>query len=173
MQDSSIYQPSKTKKKAKLKQQAKQKLNIKKLARDSNLNLDKDYIKYLSYLIDYGYRDHFEIQVPLKKIADSEETVIFSAVLKRDLLKENEDILIKKFSRKSEKTITLFGIVTQHGKDASGSSENDNLSLNSGTENIKAAIQELLSKFTDMEDTFIGRLNNEIIIDPIAVYLEL
>jgi hypothetical protein len=48
-----------------------------------------------------------------------------------------------------------------------------NESYNANAANLKLALMVLVDKFAAVEDTFVGRLENEIVIDPIAIYREL
>lgn len=41
------------------------------------------------------------------------------------------------------------------------------------SEGIKVALKSFVSALTELERSFTGKLDNEIIIDPIAVYREL
>lgn len=161
------------------KQKAKSAVNIEKLAKDLGLNLDEVLLKKLAFLLDYGYKEQFELQIPIKIESESiDEKVIFSAVLKRELLKDREDILIKRYARNSEKKFTLFGMVTQSERDVSMLDSDGSISegdVNSGTDppHLKQVLMELHAGLSNVEDGFIGRLPNEVIIDPIAIYREL
>lgn len=42
-----------------------------------------------------------------------------------------------------------------------------------GVDGIKGALMNLISSLIGVESTFTGRLENEIIVDPIAIYVEL
>jgi len=145
-----------------VQQQYKSLTNISKLAKDSGLSQNQKFLDDLSYLLSYGFQNQFEIQL-------ATGGMIYSANLKRNELREPEDLLIRKYSRKTEKEFVVFGIITQ------STGEND-LNLNDDTEdydNIKEALMNIVSHLTNMETTFTGRLSNEIVIDPIAVYTEL
>ena len=134
--------------------------NIKRLAKEQGLNLDKKFLDSLSYLLDFGFGNQLEVQLKYNNH-------LFSTNLKREYLRENEDLLIKKYARKTEKEFTILGIITQC----------QNIEIEEDVENtqehLKIALMKVVSKFTDMELTFTGKLNNEIMIDPIAIYTEL
>jgi hypothetical protein len=91
----------------KIKTQAKINTDIKKIAKDAGLTQDKVLLDKMAYLLEYGYKDLFEVYFPT--IGD----YLFSAILKRENIIENEHLLIKKYSRKTEKDFTLFGMITQ------------------------------------------------------------
>lgn len=155
------------------KSKAKQILNnnatLRSLAKDKGLYLDEDYLKYLVYTLRYGYHGQFEIQVPFKKSNDEK---LFSAILKRDLLLEDEINIIKKYSRKTEKSFTVFGVITQSKNSEDISSESD-LPHSEDAASMKKAIMNIIYPISQVEELFNGKLNNEYIIDPIAVYREI
>lgn len=150
--------------KAKLQQKFKSLTNINKLAKEQGLHQDQKFLDYLSLLLSYGFQDQFEIQIAIKNM-------LFSSNLKRELLRENEALLIRKYSRITEKEFVIFGIVTQSSRD--GGFELNKEDEDNEYENIKEALMNLVTHLTNMESTFSGRLSNEMIIDPIAVYREL
>lgn len=138
--------------------------NVKKLAKDSGLYQDDTYLKYLAKLLNYGYNDMFEVVISF------DDKIFFSAILHRDNIREDEQTIIKKYSRNTEKEFIVFGSVTQSEKIIKTIVEPEIPDTNS---NMKQAIMKLVDSFANVEDTFVGRLNNEIVIDPIALYLEL
>ncbi|MCP4371392.1 MAG: hypothetical protein GY797_25230 [Deltaproteobacteria bacterium] len=79
-------------------------------------------------------------------------------------------MLIRKYARYTEKAFVIFGIITQ-SQDLSDEKEIDQ--NENEPRNLKEAIINMVSKLYEVETTFTGRLKNEIIIDPIAVYREL
>lgn len=141
---------------------------IKNAAKEKGLHLDETYLNSLKYLLNYGYQQQFEIQLPI--VIDT-ETNFFSAILKRDSFKEDEKILLKKYSRMTEKEFTIFGIITQT-KDNNVESITDSVYQNN-TENMKSLITNFANKIANLQNVFVGRLPNEYVIDPIAIYQEL
>jgi len=138
-------------------------VNVKKFAKENGLSLNENFINDLTYLLDFGFDNQLEIQLEYNNH-------LFSTNIKRDYLRENENLLIKKYARKTEKEFTIFGIVTQYGnKDGSENIEKKS----NGSEHLKVALMDVVSKFSDIELTFTGKLENEIMIDPIAIYTEL
>ncbi|MBU3013935.1 hypothetical protein KO488_04135 [Poseidonibacter lekithochrous] len=122
--------------------------------------LDDEFIKDLTYLIKYGYKEQFEIQMNFKN-------KYISSNLKREYLREDEELLIRKYSRFTEIEFTLLGIVTQ---------SNNKFNLDDHEENyesIKKAIYNMINHIANIESQFTGLLENEIVVDPIAVYYEL
>lgn len=147
--------------KAKLKHQFKSTTDIKRIAGERGLQQDQEFLNDLSFLLSYGFQDQLEVQMDL---ADK----MFSANLNRFYLRESEEMLIRKYSRRSEVEFTLFGIVTQYQKERL-----DKIDAKSDLGSIKEAIMNLVSHMSNIEANFTGRLSNEVIIDPIALYTEI
>lgn len=131
--------------------------------KDNSLRLDEIWLKKMASIISYGYKNNFEIQLPLYN-----NDIIFSSTLNRDYLKESVNSLISKYSRRSEVEFTILGTITQIGNVRANLE--DVVSIEG---NFKTASQNVISTLANLEDTFTGRLNNECIIDPIAIYREL
>ena len=150
---------------AKMRASVKSFSNIQRLAKEAGLSLDKDLLKYLKYLLDYGYSDHFELQIhPFNQQSDCP---FFSALLKRDCLREDDSLLVKKYSRQAQGEFYLLGIICQCPQ-----AELIESSEVSEPQHMREAIGNMVSVLKSFEDTFIGRLGNEIILDPLAVYRE-
>lgn len=87
--------------------------------------------------------------------------------MKRDFLREKEDLLVKKYSRKTEKEAVVLGIISQafSGYQAE---PNDTKEYS----NMRAAILNFVEHLTNVENSISGKQENEVVIDPIAVYFE-
>lgn len=148
-------------KKAKLQQQLKALTNVERLAKESGLHQDQKFLDDLSFLLNYGFQEQLEMQLELNGR-------LFSANLKREYLREGEELIIRKYARKTEKDFVLFGAVTQ----ATGVGRTKT-EIEETPSSIKKAIMGLVASLSEVEAGYTGRLSNEIIIDPIAVYTEL
>jgi hypothetical protein len=137
------------------------KQELEKISNQTSISIDKDFLKDLSYLIEYGYDEQFEIQMDFKNKK-------ISSNLKREYLRENENLLIRKYSRHTEIEFTLLGVITQSNNKFNLEDDLD-IDFNS----IKKAIYNIINHITNIETQFIGRLDNEIVVDPIAIYFEL
>lgn len=144
-----------------LSSQLKSISNINKQALEAGLQLDDEFLNDLGFLLEYGLQHQLEVQMNLLN-------TIFSANLNRDFLRESEDLFIRKYSRQTEVKFTLFGIVTQYKKEQIEPTETE-----VDHKTIKEAIMNMVSHITNLEAAFTGRLSDEIIIDPIALYTEL
>ncbi len=148
----------------------KNKASFKKVLIDEGLNLDDDYLKNMEYLIQYGYHRQFEVQLPL---SNSDKVSLFSAQLNRNNLKESENNIVKKYSRESEKEFTLFGIVTQKMTKEKKEEMFESLKINNEDPNLKEAMFNMIKQLSNLENTFVGKLDYEYVIDPIALYIEI
>lgn len=144
-----------------LSSQLKSISNINKQALEAGLQLDDEFLNDLGFLLEYGLQHQLEVQMNLLN-------TIFSANLNRNFLRESEDLFIRKYSRQTEVKFTLFGIVTQYKKEQIEPTETE-----TDHKTIKEAIMNMVSHITNLEAAFTGRLSDEIIIDPIALYTEL
>lgn len=149
---------------SKLKQQFKAVTNISKLAKESGLQQDQGFLDDLSLVLNYGFQDQLEIQMKLCGF-------YFSANLKRENLRENESLIIRKYSRQTEVEFVIFGVITQYQR--TDLDDVEEVEENEEYESIKEALMNLVSHLSNVESTFTGRLSNEVIIDPIALYTEL
>lgn len=143
------------------KNEMNKKINLENLAKESGFAMEQDFMESLGYLLEYGFQDQLEIQMILDKH-------IISSNLKRECLRENEDLLIRKYSRYSEMEFIILGIITQ-----SSNSFDLDKNILEDYDCIKKAVMSFVTHLTNMETQFTGRLPNEIIIDPIALYTEL
>lgn len=134
---------------------------IENLLKSAGLVLDEKYVKNLSTVMKFGYQDGFEVRIILE-----DSPLLFSAVINQSCLKENENVLISKYSRITEKEFTVIGVITQVGN------PKPKLPNNEG-EDMKTATQGMHEMIANLEMQFNGRSSNECIIDPIAIFTEL
>ncbi|EJK2114084.1 DUF6414 family protein [Vibrio cidicii] len=154
-------QTSDRNKKSLLEAEHKKLTNLKTLAKESNLYQDQKFLDNLGLLTKYGFSDQFEINQSIGE-------VFFTSCLKRDFLRESEDILVKKYSRKTEKEVVIFGIISQafSGDEVELDGEGKYYS------NMKAALLNLVDHLSNIENSISGKQENEVVIDPIAAYFE-
>ncbi|GAC1607415.1 MAG: hypothetical protein NVS3B3_10230 [Aquirhabdus sp.] len=145
---------------SKLEAEYKKATNISKLAKDMGLYQDPKFMSNLALLTKYGFSDQFEIK---QLYGDA----VFTSCLKREFLREKEDLLVKKYSRKTEKEVVVFGVISQAFSIYESSKKTDY-----GYSNLKAGITNLVEHLSDIENSISGKQENEIVIDPIAAYFE-
>lgn len=146
---------------SKIESQSKAKTDPKKIYENSEMYIDQLYLDDLSLILEHGFKDQLEVRMNWKDR-------IVSASLKRNFLREEEDMIIKKYSRYTQIEFVLFGLVTRYKKN-----EPQGLELIENNSKFKEALSNILPRLSDFEMSFIGSLNNEIIVDPIALYTEI
>ena len=137
-------------------------------AEKMGLKLNEDFLKNMYYILEYGFNDMFFVEMPIQYL---DSKINLSGFLNRQYLREKEDLLISKYSRLTEREIVIVGILTQSlGKNDRKIFE---LKEEKENQNIKRALSVVTDNLVNVEDSFIGKMEDEIIIDPIALYLEL
>ena len=152
--------------------------------------IDQDYINKLMYLLSFGYGDHLEAQISLSP-PSGKKTRTVTAILNREYMRESMAMEIKKYSRKPNQHFTILGVVTQSGNprpaenpplnDIESETPIETVAPESGEESfgesspghLKTHISSMVENVAEIERNFIGCLENEIIIDPIAIYREI
>ena len=155
--------------KAKLRQQLRALGNIDNLAKEKGLHQDPDFLKKIGLLLDFGFQDQFEVQLTIGKYT-------FSANLKREYLRENEHLLVRKYSRFPAKQFVLFGTIAQglsKPVDSEVNELNSEIDEEKDPQHLKNAILRIVEALATVEDTFFGKLPNEVIVDPIALYCQI
>ena len=160
--------------KHKLKNLTPQDSIIKSLAADNGMYLDPKLTESMRTILEFGYGSSFDVQMPIEAI---DKGYLFSALLDRNYLTEPEQSIIKKYSRESEKEFTIFGIVTQSKKRDSKESIYARavaaMQTTSDDSRMKEAMMNMIAALTNLENLFVGKLDYEYIIDPIAIYREI
>lgn len=119
--------------------------------------------KHLSTILAHGFKSRLDISIQLSDC-------IVSADLKRKCLKDDEDFTFKTYSRVSNVELVILGIITQYrpiGFDDS------NPLIESDGENMRDILRNSANAIHGLERQFTLGDGNEIVLDPIAVYLEL
>lgn len=147
---------------AELRQVEKNLTNTAELAKQAGLYHDPKFLRHLSLVTEFGFSDQLEIQ---QRIGDR----LFSACLKRECLREPEDLIIRKYSRKTEKPLVLLGVVTQCQHAAEMETDLDVPE----ERNMKEAVTNIVNHIAAIEGSLAGKASYEVVIDPIAVYVTL
>jgi hypothetical protein len=131
---------------------------------------DKLHYENMAKTLSYGYKSRLDVFMQLSDC-------VVSADLKRVCLKDEEDFIVKTYSRVSDVDLVLVGILTRVRPAPIG--END-----SGTDSIDAEhlmdsdnMNEILMRASQalhgLEKMFTQLDSNQVILDPIAVYVDL
>ena len=147
---------------AKLRQTEKRLTDTAELAKQAGLYQDPKFLKHLALVTEFGFSDQLEVQQRAGEL-------LFSACLKRQCLRESEDLIIRKYSRKTEKTLVVLGVVTQSR--IGPKTELDEVAPENMT--MKEAITNIVNHIGAIEGSLSGKAPHEIVIDPIAVYFTL
>ncbi|MEW6529348.1 MAG: hypothetical protein AB1473_00840 [Thermodesulfobacteriota bacterium] len=138
-----------------------------KFAEENNLRLDDKFLESLGKVLSYGYSEDFELQIrPYGKVPGRP---FFSSLLKRSFLREEEAFITRKFSRQAPGTFCLLGIVCQ----CLDQSEPEGSSIPAEPQNMRQAVGTMLSALCDIEQGFLGRWEEEVVLDPVALYREI
>jgi len=131
-----------------------------------------EMLQNLLQLLDHGLGQQLELRVSPHLPSTS---VVVTSLLNRECLRESEPSLIAKYGRRAQLPLTVVGLVTQCGSDFpnEGSpirkrpTESDS---DSPPSSMKEAILGLIARLSAMEAFFLQIGDNELRIDPIAVY---
>ena len=134
---------------------------FKKILQENGLHIADDDIKHMLNIMEYGFHGELEFRVSPNGLPFQ-----LSAILNREYLRDSESHFVSKYSRQTEYDFTMIGIITQSGKANESLAERE-------PNGMKNACLNLVDKLTIVENVFLGRIDNECIIDPIAIYREL
>jgi hypothetical protein len=147
---------------AELRQIEKRLTDTAELAKQNGLYQDPKFLKHLALVTEFGFPDQIEVQQRLGQR-------LFSTCLKQDGLREPKDLVLRKYSRKTEKSLVVLGVVTQSLHAPAHEADE---SVPEGF-SVKAAITNMVNHIAAIENSLVGRTAHEVVIDPIAVYVVL
>lgn len=128
---------------------------------------DKLYYKNMAAVISYGYKGRLDFSMQL---ADCN----VSADLKRSCLKDEEDFIVKTYSRETDVELVILGVVTQvRPKDSGDETVSEEEEDPAGPELMSEALVRSSRALHELEMMFTRTESNQIVVDPIAVYLEI
>jgi hypothetical protein len=148
---------------AKIQQQQKALGDAAKLAQEKGLYQDPKFLEYLDMVTQFGYSDQLEVQQKLGELQ-------YSTNLKREFLRESEDLLIRKYSRITEKKLVVLGVITQTAVPAKPLVPAD---AATDKQSMKEAFTGMVEHIATLETSLAGKSPHEVIVDPIAVYVPL
>lgn len=129
-------------------------------AKQLGMQIDKKFADAVAVTLRWGYQDLIEAQMLVGE-------TLFTAPLKRASLREAEDMLVQKFSRRSQLDFTMLGMVTRRGTDAVASAPPEPRDA----ESVKEGLQIVLDHMLELESMFTGPRSNEVVVDPVAIYM--
>lgn len=134
-----------------------------KVLLNKGLRLEKKFIENLLVPMNTWLKDIFEVHF-------INENGKFIVSINEEFLKEKKEKIINKFARVTEVAFTLVGIVTQsyeYTSEVELNNENDD------EQNYRKALNGMILASSNVEKIFNGKLKEEIVVDPIAIYLEI
>ncbi|MES2337732.1 MAG: hypothetical protein V4537_06540 [Pseudomonadota bacterium] len=132
---------------------------VKRKAGESGLYLNKRVADSAAHILRFGYGDLIEATMNVGSI-------VFSAPIKRKFLREDVNMILHKYSRRSQVDFVMLGIVTQRGSH----DEDEDIPNVGDAEGLKNAMRTLALHLRTVERMYSAPSTNEIIIDPIAIY---
>ncbi|MGB6213575.1 DUF6414 family protein [Pseudomonas mandelii] len=130
---------------------------------------EKLQYKHLSTILAHGFKGRLDISMQL-------HDCIVSADLKRKCLKDDEDFIFKTYSRVSNIELVILGIITQYrpaGSTDEPSSPAEATPSDNSSSNMRDILRNSANAILGLERQFTSGEGNEIVLDPIAVYLEI
>lgn len=135
--------------------------NTTELAKKAGLQHDSKFLKNLALITKFGFSDQLELQ---QRIGAR----LYSACLKRECLRESDSLVVRKYSRRTEKELVVLGVVTQ-----SEAEKQPVPPLGTEKTTTKEAVTNMVNHIAAMEEAMVGKAPYETVIDPIAVYVTL
>lgn len=136
--------------------------DIQSIAKNSNMWMDDEFRKSLEYLIRQSYGDEVELALTLPEETGGGVT----AILERNYMRRGVRALVRKYSRRAQSDFTVVGVVTRVGSNDTGVAIQNAESPSS----MREAVQNIIYHLGAVEDTFFAAHDDEVVLDPIAVY---
>lgn len=128
--------------------------------KESSLHQDPKILESFISLSKQGFHDHFEVVQQLHDL-------LVTSYWNRAYLRENENLLIRKYSSKTNIKISVIGTVAQYLK----SNGPEPKEIFDGE--LSAHMRNMFEHLANVEYSISGKSSNEIVLDPIAAYIEL
>ncbi len=133
------------------------------------IELDNDRLNYssLAQLISQHLKDRLDVMMKA-------EDFLVRADLKRSCLKEDEDFIFKTYSRYTKVELVLVGIVTQLN-DPSLPKKTNIFSESGGSDEdrFRSKVIRAVDGLQQLDSLFLDGHGVEMVVDPIALYLEI
>ncbi|MFA0053891.1 DUF6414 family protein [Vibrio echinoideorum] len=139
--------------------------NIKKQAFDKGLRHPKMWSEALTNLIELNASHALQFHQQYLN-------TIFSSYVEPDYLRENLTSFKRKYSRLSDKEFTVLGLICHKPANEDKNLEPITLTENS-QEGIKTRLRAMAASLLGVEKFSYGQEDNEVVIEPIAIYTEL
>lgn len=128
--------------------------------KESELHQDPKFLESFILLSKQGFNDNFEV-------SQTVDNLLITSYLNRCYLRESENILIRKYSRKTNVKVSVIGTVSQYLMSNNATPKED------FDGDLSAHMRNMFEHLANVEYSISGKSDNEIVIDPIAAYIEL
>ncbi len=132
------------------------------IAKSSGFYQDPKFLENLSMITKFGFSDQFDVQ---QVVGDT----LYTSPLKRNCLRESESLMARKYSKSTERELVVLGVVTQTNNPTASNHE----FMLKQPQNMRIAFSNMIDHIASLESTISGKLKDEVVIDPIAVYVAL
>ena len=129
----------------------------------SSMQFHPKVVEASAHIMEFGYGDHIEFNLKC-------EERLYSSPIKRQFLREPDDIIVSKYSRAPDQRFHVVGLVTQIGRADDISGDIDDVSE---APSIREAMRLLAGHANIFEKVFRAPTIGEYILDPIAIYSEI
>lgn len=145
--------------------------NIKEMAMTAGLNLDSTYLDKMHTILNFGFKDELAISQYLGSIK-------VTSYLSESYLRESKELFVNKYGRYTHKKFVVIGTLSQSFTEESELSKqiaqrDQEISDAVSDGGLGEAIHNLLQIYCTFEKTIRHLLKNELVIDPLAVYVKL
>lgn len=125
---------------------------------------DEKQMEGMAFLLSRGFGDRFEVHLRPNG-RDSE--LVFSAILEPSNMRDTVRTLLAKYSRLPQNDFTIVGVVSHVGKRQPAPS------YAGAPTTLGQALRQMSGQVQALDDWFSGPTEQEVSVDPIAVYREI
>lgn len=139
--------------------------NIKQQALDKGTRQPKIWQSALTNMIELNAFNALQFHQQMHDI-------LFSSYIEKSYLREELTSIKRKYSRLTEKQFTILGLIC-HGPNVKDKQEHPLNKISEDIVDMKSRLRAMATSMVAVEDFSYGREENEVIIEPIAIYTEL
>ena len=147
--------------------------NIKEMALKAGLNLDSTYLDKMYTILTFGFKDELAV-------SQYHDHIKVTSYLSESYLRESKDLFVSKYGRYTYKKFVVVGTLSQSftederlSTQISEKNEEISTAVSDQPDGLGAAIHNLLQTYCSFEKTIRHLLKNELVIDPLAIYVKL
>lgn len=130
-----------------------------------HMSQDQSFLDNLANVTRFGFDDSLEIH----QTVGSKR---FTSCLKRECLREDEALLVRKYSRMTRMNFVVLGVVTNYPREPADELA-ASIAIADSEKSLKEAVIDIVQSLGNLEKTFSDVDKGEYMIDPIAIYVTL